>query len=151
LSDLPGLYAALAAIPVTVDGQAFPVFTPGELPSSLHTAHLPCRLLLAGDARESNTVEALTFGGARRNVWQILDLFLWSPENQSYGLADSLTALDYMNAYADAIHAGTPLDTATTRATVTGVELKAGVFPYPTGSGMRYAGVCCHVTVVEIA
>lgn len=95
---------------------------------------------------------ALALAGRRRITWEIIDLLLWSPEGYGRGPGASAAALnDCCAAYAGAIHVGTPLDTALTRATVTRIELTHGAFAYPDGGGARFDGARCVLLVEAIA
>lgn len=143
------LYAALAAMPVLLDGQPVPVFDLDALPASVQTAHLPCRLLLPLSARgEARAVTPIAFAGAQTRIaWALTDLFLLLPAGQGRGLAEAAPALArYQSAYLDALRAHVPLLGGVT---IESATLDPGVFTYPE-SGASYYGVEAALVLADI-
>jgi hypothetical protein len=140
MSDLIPIYAALAALAVTLDGQPVPAYDLDALPASIQTAHLPCRLLLPLSTRaEAYAVTPITFAGVKTAVgWRITDLFLYLPAAQGRGLAEAAPALArYQGAYLAALK---PSIRLLDGVTVEGCSLAPGVYAYPDG-GPRFYGV----------
>jgi hypothetical protein len=145
---MTGLYEALAARNVLLDGVLVPVYTPDTLPGVVQSAHLPARLLLPvrGGAR-SLTARSLN-GGRSVALWELVDLALFMPVGQGRGPRESAPLLArYSAAYREAMQAGWQI---ATHAVVMSVTLAGGVFAYPDGGEGRYFGVEARLVVREV-
>jgi hypothetical protein len=156
-SILPQVYAALDGMTVTYSGRNAAsttptVFTLSELPGTVPSAHLPCRLLLPlGQGGGTPAMEILP-GGEITATWTITDLLLMDSAASGEGLyiyAPQLIA--YIVAYADAI--GKKWQVAyqwQTEAFTTSVTMLPGIYNYPSGSEAQFYGVKVDITVTEI-
>jgi hypothetical protein len=148
MSNLLAIYDALAALPLTFDGQPLPVYLPDDLPSAIHNAHLPARLLLSGRSTVQS-MTPLTMSGARSAVlWLVTDLFLFAPIAQGRAVGDAASALArYESAYLSTLR---PRLLLTPNAVITQVLAQAGAFAYPDGSSTRFSGVEARLLVREV-
>lgn len=149
-SRLADIFAALAALPVNVNGASVPAYGLDALPNSVAAAALPCRLLLPlGTRVEGRSVSFTTVGNAGVVVpqWRITDLLLWKPTAQGRGLNDVAPDLiAYMAAYVDALR-------STRRfagAEVIDAAFEPSVYTYPAGGTKDYWGVEVVLQIKEI-
>ena len=81
-SGIVSVYSSLADLSVSMASGVIPyAYDLDELPESITTAQLPCRLLLPvatmpGEGREGMHI---AIGTAMSIIWQITDLMLWQP------------------------------------------------------------------------
>jgi len=144
------LYAALAEMTVSLDGQPVPTFDLDALPAAVQSAHLPCRLLLPLSARgEARAVTPVTFTGAQTRIaWVVTDLFLLLPAGQGRGLIEAAPVLArYQSTYLDALRAHVPLLTGVT---IESATLEPGIFVYPDGGGASFYGVEVVLSLTDI-
>ena len=152
-SQLLAIYDAIAAMTVTAGGVTPQVWDVDEVRDSVHTAHLPVRILLPhGEFSGSNELgrfAPVTINSIARGTWLITDLCLWRPVGQGLGTRDIGNALvEYCGAYATALVArgrGT-----THQSYINGWSIAAGVYAFPEASGNWFWGVRAVVQVDEI-
>jgi hypothetical protein len=147
MSALLAIYAALAAMPVEIDGVAVPVLNVTQLPESVAAGRTPVRLLMPLGTRPGATsIAALALGGAAQAEWRIADLLLLRPA-QAGRLEQAAAALvQYMQDYAVALNSTRAL----AGAFIQGAALEAGVFTYPAGGTAQWFGVEASLTVKEV-
>ncbi len=152
-SQLLSIYDAIAAMSVTAAGETPTVWDVDEIRDSVHTAHLPVRILLPhGDFRggggQAFRPVTLT-NNIARGTWQIVDLCLWKPVGRDLGMRAVGPALvEYCSAYVTAlvgINRGT-----TYQSYLTGWDIAAGVYAFPDPSDNWFWGVRATVLVDEI-
>lgn len=151
MSVITNIYAALDAKSVsTTSGKTPTVYDLGELPESITTAQLPCRLLLPvgtvpGEGREG---EFIAIGTGMTIVWQITDLMLWQASEQGLGLREFAPELvDYCGKYLDAMRT---FKCPYQNSALERVSMIPGEYEWPRGSGRFYAGVLCQLTIREV-
>lgn len=150
MSAINNIYSALAAIEVTTtSGKTPKVYNLSSLLESIHTANLPCRLLLPlgdnpGEGREG---QFINIGTTMTITWQINDLMLWQASEQGLGLRQFAPELvDYCGKYIDAMRtfrcpvANTALES---------VYILPGEFEWPRGGGRYFAGVLSQLQIKE--
>lgn len=152
MSVITQVYNALSEVAVTTTGGVTPtVFDLDELPQSVSTAQLPCRLLLPvgnepGEGREGTFIAV---GTSMVIIWTINDLMLWQPINQGTGLKEFAPELvDYAGKYIDAMRTFGKCPYANT--TLESVSISPGVYEWPASSGNNYAGVKCQLQIREV-
>jgi hypothetical protein len=151
MSDLTGIYDAWAAVVITAASKTPTAYNCDELPSSIQTAHLPCRLLLPFD-EEADGVEfpALSLAGGLSAVWTLTELTLWEAVGQTTGIAQMGGELvQYAEAYANAIRDNRRLVRASPNATIEGARLERGVYSWGGGTAQFY-GLKATLTIREI-
>lgn len=133
----------------TTSGVTPKVYNLGDLPDSMDTARLPCRLLLPlgntpGEGRDGSF---LGIGSSATIQWTVNDLMLWKASAQGVGLREVAEDLvDYAGKYAEAMKdfkcpaADMVLDSWVST---------PGEFEWPRGSGRFYAGVACQLVITE--
>lgn len=151
-SDLTSIYDAIAAMSVTAGGKTPQVWGLDELKDSVHTAHLPIRILLPNGNVNVGAQQAfrpVTIDSIAKGTWQIVDLCLWKPIGQGLGMRDVGAVLaEYCGAYATAL---VQRGRATTQQSyITGLDISAGVYAYPDTSNELFWGVRAVVQVDEI-
>jgi hypothetical protein len=147
-SNLMGIYDALAAVQVPVNGVIVPVRNVDELPESVAAADCPVRLLMPWSERTgTNAVSFVTFGGMAQSDWTIVDLLLLRPAQAGKLETASAGVVRYMQDYATAINRVRALSQF---AQVLGpVRFAPGVGAYPTGGAAQWFGVEVTLTVRE--
>jgi hypothetical protein len=151
MTQLTAIYNALAAIDVTVNGVTPRVFNFDNLKAEIHTAELPCRLLLPMGERLGGEASVISMGGHGSVPWTICDLMLWSPIAQGRGIKEHPGALvAYMEAYVNTMQQHMKLLRSPVTATVEKIRPDAGLFSYPVNTETWYYGVECIVTVREL-
>ena len=157
-STLTEIYSALDAMAVTYldkdnASATATCFNLSELPASLQTAHLPCRLLLPlGQGASGSPNLQLGPGPEITAQWQITDLFLLETAARSEGLyIQAPVLMRYVKAYADAIALKWQfLYQWQSEALTSAVSIVPGVYEYPAGGGTYFFGVKCDIQVTEI-
>lgn len=151
MSNLSGIYDALAAMNVTLNAAVVPVFNYDELPDSIQTAQLPCRLLHPLGEQPAGSTTPFTLSGTGLQFgWTIFDLFLLRPVGQGIGLVDAAPDLvAYVEAYATALKASIKL--VGHSATITGGTFDPAIFAYPRGGAAIYFGVMVTLRITELA
>lgn len=152
MSVITNIYDALEAVTVTTTSGVTPtVYGLDELPESITTAHLPCRLLLPVGSypAEGRDGEFIAIGTGVTITWQITDLMLWQASEQGLGLREFAPELvDYCGEYMDAMRA---FKCPYANSALEGFSMTPGEFEWPRGSGRFYAGVICQLNVKEVA
>lgn len=129
------------------------VFDLNEIPASIETAHLPCRILLPVGQGQSGSpnVEILRSPNVRAN-WNITDLFLLEAAARDAGLwVQAPVLMKYVVAYAEALAlkfqfmSGSSVETFTISASII-----PGMYEYPAGSQAWFYGVKCDLQIQEI-
>lgn len=151
MSVISDIYDALDAVTVTTTSGTTPTcYDLDELPESITTAILPCRLLLPlgntpGEGREG---QFISIGTTMSIIWQVNDLMLWQASEQGEGLREFAPELvDYCGKYLDAMrsfrcpYTGTALQS---------VNMIPGEYEWPRGSGRYFAGVLCQLNIREV-
>jgi hypothetical protein len=152
MSVILSVYAALAAKTITTTSGVTPTaYDLDELPESVDTAILPCRLLLPlgtqpGDGREG---EFIAIGTTMTVVWQLNDLMLWKASEQGLGLKDVADELvDYCGKYMDAMRTfKCPYGTTTS---LESVSVTPGMYEWPVGGGRYFPGVLAQLSIREV-
>lgn len=152
-SILTQIYNGLEAMNVTYTNKSSQSVTPtvydlDEIPASVQTAHLPCRILLPLGT-STLTVE---HGAGINAGWIITDLFLLETAARDAGVYIQAPVLTrYVEAYAEAL--GKKFQFLYNESTLTltiSASVDMGIFEYPTGSGVYFYGVRNVITVEEI-
>jgi hypothetical protein len=145
-SNLMGIYDALAAVQVPVNGVIVPVRNVDELPASVESAQVPIRLLMPwGERTGQNAVSFVTLQGVGAADWTIVDLLLLRPAQAGKLETASAAVVAYMRDYATAINMRRSL----AGAPVTGLRISAGVGTYPAGGAQQWFGVEVALTIRE--
>lgn len=151
MSVITTIYANLEAKTVTTTGGVTPeVYDLDELPESITTAHLPCRLLLplGGNPMEAREGQFIAIGTGVTVNWQISDLMLWQASEQGIGLREFAPILvDYCGKYVDAMRT---FRCPATNTALEGFSVTPGEYEWPRGSGRFYAGVLCQLNIKEV-
>jgi len=152
MSVITQIYNSLANLAVTTTAGVTPTaYDLDELPESINTAQLPCRLLLPvnsipGEGREGVHI---ALGTGMAIVWQVNDLMLWQASEQGIGLREYAPKLvDYAGKYLDAMRAWGKCPY--TNSTLENVTITPSVYEWPIGSGRYYAGVLCQLQIREV-
>jgi hypothetical protein len=152
MSEITSIYDALEAKSVTTTGGDTPdVYDLDELKNSIPSSDLPIRLLLPvgddtkGDGRSGVFI---AIGTTMAIDWQVNDLMLWQPLGQGEGLREYAPELvDYCGKYLDAMRT---FKCPTNNSSLTDVYMSPGIYEWPMGSGVMYAGVLCQLTIKEV-
>lgn len=152
MSEITSIYTALAAITVTTtSGSTATVFDLDELKNRINTSDLPVRMLLpvGDDTRGEGREGAFVAIGTTMTIdWQVSDLMLWQPLGQGEGLREYAPELvDYCGKYIDAMRT---FKCPTSNSSLTGVYMMPGIYEWPMGEGVYYAGVLCQLTIHEV-
>ena len=150
-SQITNIYNALDAVTITVGSVTPTSYDLDELPESIHTAQLPCRLLLpvgndnAGEGRDG---EFIAIGTGITINWTIKDLLLWQVSEQGRGLSEFAPKLvEYCGKYADAMRS---FKCPYANSALESFSMMPGMYEYPAGSGNWYAGVMCYLQIKEV-
>lgn len=151
-SAITNIYESLADLEISLtDGITPYVYGLDELPESITTAILPCRLLLPvssepGDGRDGTHI---AIGTAMSIIWQITDFMIWQPSEQGLGMREFAPKLiDYCGKYLDAMRAWGKCPHQ--NSTLEGVGITPGEYEWPRGSGKFYSGVICRLQIREV-
>lgn len=138
MSQIKGVYTALAGLSAVVDGETVDeVYDLPDLPTQVHSVNLPLRLLLPfRDESQSGTV--VTLGRRWSMEWRIVDLFLWKPVTQGRGLAAVPYLYDYIASYLENLKLVNWPENVTLVSIPT---CEPGTYGYPTGTAAEYFGV----------
>ena len=128
-------------------------FNLDEIPSSVQTAQLPCRILLPVGQGQGGAPNAQVLAGAGiRATWQVTDLFLLEAAARDAGLyVQAPVLMRYVVAYTEAF--GKEFQFAhgfSTESKSLSVSAIPGMYEYPAGSGSWFYGVKCDLTIEEI-
>jgi len=157
-SILLSIYDDLEAMAVSyIDKSNAPInpncFNLDEIPGSVSTAQLPCRILLPiGQGQGgSPTVEILHGAGARAQ-WNITDLFLLESAARDAGVYVLAPVLmRYVVAYSEALAIVWQFKHGWNVESLSmSVSILPGMYEYPAGSGSLFYGVKCDLTIEEI-
>lgn len=149
MSVIRSIYNALEAVNVTDGTDTIVCYDLDELPKSIETAILPCRLLLPignnpGEGREGVFIAV---GTTMTINWQISDLMLWEASEQGLGLSEFAPELmSYCGRYLDAMRTFRQPSGASA---LESVEMIPGMYEWPIGSGKYYSGVLCQLSIRE--
>lgn len=155
-SVISTIYANIKALAITAGGQTPQVFGLADVPNSLASAELPCRILTAlqgnfeGQEMRFETISGNSPAtGNQQNInWQIIDLLLWLPQAQGRGPRDVTAELvEYAGAYLDIVR---PNRLIGTRASVENLSIDIGIYEYPSNSGNFYYGGRAAWTIKEL-
>jgi len=151
MSIVTNIYDALAASDVTTtSGKTPTVYNLDELPESITTAHLPCRLLLpiGGNPNEALEGQFIAIGTTVTVNWQVSDLMLWQASEQGLGLREFAPELvDYCGKYVDAMRS---FKCPYQNSVLEGFSVTPGEYEWPRGSGRFYAGVLAQLSIKEV-
>lgn len=151
-SNLVAIYTAIEALSISVGSDTPDVFGLADMPNSIATAQLPCRLLEVFDNHMETTMAVHhTISGTSTPhmhvTWSISDLLLWKPEAQGRGVRDVNTSLiTYCQNYIDAVASH---EAITATASIEDCKPLPGLFPYPAQSDNFYFGVLVTLTIKE--
>lgn len=155
-SVISTIYANIKALAITAGGQTPQVFGLANVPNSLASAELPCRILTAlqgnfeGQEMRSETISGdnPATGNQQNIIWQITDLLLWLPQGQGRGPRDVTAELvEYAAAYVDIVRANRLIGT---RATVENLSPQVGIYEYPQQGSTPYYGCRTVWTIREL-
>lgn len=157
-SILLNIYDALDAMTVTyVDKNGASVnptcYNLNELPNSIQTEKLPCRLLLPiGQGVSGSTSMTIEHGAGVTANWQITDLFLLETAARGEGLYIHAPVLvRYVAAYAEAISKKWQiLYQWQSEALVLNLQPIPGIYNFPSGSDAYFYGVKIDLNIQEI-
>jgi hypothetical protein len=157
-SILPQIYDLLDGMSVTYSNRSGASVTAtcydlDELPNSIETAHLPCRLLLPiGQGQSGSPNIVLDNTPMARAEWRVTDLFLLEAVARSEGLAIQAPVLmRYVTAYSDAIAKKWQMQYQwQTEALTLSIAIAPGIYNYPTGSDAYFFGVKADLRISEI-
>lgn len=151
MSIISNIYDALAAKEVaTTSGKTPTVYNLDELPESITTAHLPCRLLLpiGGNPNEALDGQFIAIGTTVTVNWQVSDLMLWQASEQGLGLREFAPELvDYCGKYVDMMRT---FKCPYTNSALEAFSVTPGEYEWPRGSGRFYAGVLAQLNIKEV-
>lgn len=152
-SQIKEIYQAISDMDIVLNGAVVPVKKPSELPNSIQTANLPVRLLtpihqfIPGFITSDNWNAGLG-SGIVQATWNVVDIFLYEPVNQTIGvraLTDPL--IDYCKIYIDAMNAG---ELALPNNVVNlNYIMRPDIINYPLGGATFYYGVYTYHTILE--
>lgn len=146
MSALLDIYAALAAMPVPVNGVVVPVRKVTELPESIPAAACPVRLLMPlGTRPGAPAIASITLQGASTAEWRMADLLLLRPAQAGRLEQAAAMLVQYMEDYAKALAKQRALNGAF----IQSAALEAGVFTYPAGGAAQWYGVEASLSVRE--
>jgi len=152
MSAINAIYSALELKTVTTTSGITPkIYGLAELPESITTAHLPCRLLLpvGGNPTEGRDVQFIAIGTGVTAMWQVTDLMLWQASEQGSGLREFAPELvDYCGKYLDMVRT---FKCPATNTALDSASMLPGMYEWPVGSGRQFAGVMCQLTIREVA
>lgn len=157
-SILPQVYDMLDGMTVTYTDKTGTSVTPtcydlDELPNSIQTAHLPCRLLLPiGQAASGSPNIILDNTPMARGEWQVTDLFLLEAVGRTEGLyIHAPVLMRYVTAYSDAIAKKWQfLYQWQTEALTASLSILPGIYNFPNGSDAFYFGVKADIRISEV-
>lgn len=149
MSVIRDIYSYLAGQVISVAGIIPQAFDLSQLPNTVETAILPCRLLTPmspkGEARDG---QFIALGQLTSVTWRLTDLMLWRAVASGIGLEDIAGVLvDYADAYLDMIRHHRSMGQA--QCHVTGYRFVYGTFEWPDQSGRWYDGVSCELDIEE--
>jgi hypothetical protein len=157
-SILLQIYDDLEAMTVTyTDKSGTPInpncFNLDEIPASINTAQLPCRILLpVGQGQSGSPNIKILKGAGVSAAWQVTDLFLLETAARDIGIyIQAPVLMHYAVAYAESLGVafqfkhGWNVESLTISAGVT-----PGMYEYPSQSGVWFYGVKCDVIIEEI-
>jgi hypothetical protein len=124
-----------------------------EIPSSVETAMLPCRILLpVGQGASGSPNVAIVHGAGVKATWNITDLFLLEAAARDAGLyIQAPVLMRYVVAYSEAMGVawqfkhGWNVESLSITASVI-----PGMYEYPSQSGTWFYGVKCDLQIEEI-
>jgi len=155
VSNLRGLYTALAAVDVTFakeDTASITVsaFDVSAIPNSIPSEILPARFLLPVNGRGEG-LEAVWMAAnvtSAEIVWEITDLMLWQPVAQGRGLIDVAADLTrYIDDFELTFRAQRLI---TSGFDIMTMRFTPDVFDFPAGGDTSYFGVETIMTIREI-
>lgn len=157
MSILLTIYDDLEAMTVTYTDKDSVSITPtvynlDEIPASVQTAHLPCRILLPiGQGQGNNNVTILNGAGARGS-WIVSDLFLLEASARDAGLyVQAPVLMRYVVAYAVALGKQFQFRHGADNTSLTiSSSIVPGMYEYPSQSGAWFYGVKSTITIDEI-
>jgi hypothetical protein len=151
MSEITTIYTALEAKTVTTtSGKTPTVYNLEDLPKSVNTSMLPCRLLLpvGGNPAEGREGQFIAIGTAVAITWQITDLMLWNATEQGIGLPEFAPELvDYCGEYIDAMRT---FKCPSTNSALEYISMTPGIYEWPAMSGNFYSGVLCQLQIKEV-
>ena len=153
-SILLNLYADLEGMAVSYQNAQRGTITPrviglDEIPNSVQTGHLPCRILMPQGYPNPVTMEIQQSNGANAR-WIINDVFLLDTVTQGQGLRTfSEQTTRYIAAYAEAIAHLWRYPAYGEALLEQSVTFSAGEIEYPPQSGVFFFGVRATITLDE--
>lgn len=129
------------------------VFNLNEIPPSVQTAQLPCRILLPigqGQGGSAN-IEIMRSPNVKA-TWTITDLFLLETGARDLGLhIQAPVLMRYVVAYSTALGLKFQLLSNSSVETFTlSASVVPGMYEYPAGSNVWFYGVKCDLSIEEI-
>jgi hypothetical protein len=150
LAGLSIVYVNTRGTTLTIEGRDL-----NKLPPNIVTANLPTRILMPTESwgSEGSSLERISVGTASPGAlmtWNVTDLYLHEAVGQDRGLQVLLPDL--------VLYCGAYVDTMLTSAagafaagmSLSGLNVAAGIYEYPLGSGTSFFGVECTSTWIEL-
>jgi hypothetical protein len=158
MSILLTIYDDLEAMAVTYTDKLSASVTPSvynldEIPASVQTAHLPCRILLpVGQGQGGSPNVQILRGAGASASWTVSDLFLLETAARDAGLyIQAPVLMRYVVAYAEALAKQFQFrHGADTLSLTISSSIVPGMYEYPSQSGTWFYGVKCDITIEEI-
>ena len=128
-------------------------FNIDEIPASISTAQLPCRILLPiGQGQGGTPTLEILHGAGARAQWNITDLFLLEAAARDMGLYVLAPVLmRYVVAYSEALAIAWQFKHGWNVESLSmSASILPGMYEYPAGSGSWFYGVKCDLTIEEL-
>lgn len=156
-SILIDIYNDLESMAVTYLNKASASTTPtvydlDEIPASIQTAQLPCRILLPiGQGQGGSPNVEILRGAGVKAQWQITDLFLLEAAARDAGLyVQAPVLMRYVVAYTEALGIKFQfIHGANTNSLTISASVTPGMYEFPSGSGAWFYGVKADITIEE--
>jgi hypothetical protein len=145
-SQLAEIYAALAAVDVTLNSEVIGTRTPATMKGRINDVDLPLRVLSpVGPDGGGGTVGTMTLSQMRTATWTIFELVLLAPAHKAAGLrdyAEDIVALQ--EAWVSAMAEQRQLLSGVS---INEVKIDAAIFKYGAG---EYFAVEFQISVTEV-
>lgn len=129
------------------------VYDLDEIPASVQTAQLPCRILLPiGQGQGGSPNVEILRGAGVKAQWSVTDLFLLEAAARDAGLyVQAPVLMRYVVAFTEALGVKFQfVHGANTNSLTLSASVIPGMYEYPAGSGAWFYGVKADITIEEI-
>jgi hypothetical protein len=151
-SQLPAIYATIAAQEITVSGKTVRCYDLAALRTNIESVQLPARQLIPFNARGDGSLQSFwTPGqmGVTTVDWGIADMLFWRPVGAGKGLHDVAPELiAYKVQYLDLIKKLRGLGQQ--KINVINCAMTVQAFNWPLDSDRWWDGVICQLVIREI-